>query len=181
MIEDKRMSLLSSEDGIDYYLFKPSLFRLYYDNRKDDVAHRHSFTHRMHMIAYLFGGGYKVLYLSQNDEIVSYIVFAKCKDWIVKGANKDDYYTVFLWTYPKFRKNGYATKMVEYMLHKTGIQFKNFYKIIAKDNFSSIHVAEKSGFVMIGEANTIGKLHTVVQAEKGNRLLFKYNDNIKAE
>lgn len=57
MIEDKRMSLLSSEDGIDYYLFKPSLFRLYYDNRKDDVAHRHSITHRMHMIAYLFGGG----------------------------------------------------------------------------------------------------------------------------
>lgn len=33
MITDKKMKLVKSEDGINYYLFKPSLFSLYYNDK----------------------------------------------------------------------------------------------------------------------------------------------------
>ncbi len=31
MIDDKKMKLVKSENGINYYLFKPSIFSLYYN------------------------------------------------------------------------------------------------------------------------------------------------------
>lgn len=176
MIKDRKMRFLSSEDGIDYYLFTPSPFRLYFENRQDDAEHRHSITHILHMCAYLIRGGYNILYLSQNDEIISYIVFTRCKDWIVSGSDKNDYYTIFLWTYPKFRNRGMATKMAKYMLMNMGISFKNFYKTIAKNNYSSISVAEKSGFNKIGEANKVGKLHKIVPVKKGDCFLYSFKN-----
>ena len=176
MIKDRRMQLLASEDGIDYYLFTPSLFRLYFENRPDDAEHRHTITHLLHMYAYLIGGGYNILYLSQNDEVISYIVFTRCKDWIVSGSDKNDYYTIFLWTYPKYRNQGVATKMARYMLRNMGISFKRFYKTIVKNNFSSISVAEKSGFIRIGEANKVGKLHRIVPVEKGACFLYSFKN-----
>ena len=176
MIKDRKMRLLSSEDGMDYYLFSPSLFRLYFENRRDDAVHRHSVTHLLHMVVYLLRGGYNILYLSKNDEIISYFVYTKCKDWIVSGSKKNDCYTIFLWTFPKYRNQGMATRMAKFLLRNAGISFGSFYKTIAKENESSIAVAEKSGFVKIGEANKIGLLHTIVPAEKGDCLLYRFTN-----
>lgn len=67
-----------------------------------------------------------------------------------------------------------ATKMAKYMLMNMGISFKNFYKTIAKNNYSSISCAEKSGFLRIGEANKVGKLHRIVPVEKGACFLYSF-------
>lgn len=44
MIDDKRLKFIKSENGINYYLFKPSLLSLYYNDKKfkhkDEPAHR---------------------------------------------------------------------------------------------------------------------------------------------
>ena len=33
MVKDKRMTLMKSENEINYWLFKPSIFSLYYDDK----------------------------------------------------------------------------------------------------------------------------------------------------
>ena len=83
MINDKRLKFIKTENGINYYLFKPSLFALYYNNKKFkhkcEPSHRSSLTHKLHMIWYMLAvrGGYSILYLEQNEEILSYIIFVK--------------------------------------------------------------------------------------------------------
>lgn len=57
MINDRRMRLVKSENGINYYLFTPSLFSLYYDDsnvkHKEEPPHRFSLSHKLHMVWYM--------------------------------------------------------------------------------------------------------------------------------
>lgn len=57
MIADKRMKFVKCEEGINYYLFQPSLFSFYYDDKKckheKEPSHRYSITHKLHMLLYL--------------------------------------------------------------------------------------------------------------------------------
>ena len=50
MIDDKRLKFIKNENGINYYLFKPSLLSLYYNDKnfkhKDEPAHRFSVVYR---------------------------------------------------------------------------------------------------------------------------------------
>ena len=57
MITDKRMKFVKSEDGMDYYIFSPSLTRQYYNKTEEWTEHRKSLTHKIHMILYHLRGG----------------------------------------------------------------------------------------------------------------------------
>ncbi len=62
MIKDKRMTLVKSKNEINYWLFKPSILSLYYNDKAlghdPELIYRKSLTHKLHMIWYLvFGGG----------------------------------------------------------------------------------------------------------------------------
>ena len=91
MIDDKRLKFIKSENGINYYLFKPSLFSLYYNDKNfkhtSEPAHRFSVFHKLHMMWYIvtIRGGYSILYLEQNGEILSYIVFVKANNRIIRN------------------------------------------------------------------------------------------------
>ncbi len=75
MIADKTMKLVKTENGINYYLFKPSLFSLYHNDKnakhEEEPNHRYLLSHRLHMLWYLLTvpGGYRILYLEQSGEI----------------------------------------------------------------------------------------------------------------
>ena len=75
MIDDKRMKLVKSENGINYYLFKPSLFSLYYDDkffkRKEEPPHRFSLSHRLHMMWYMMAirGGTPFFILNRMERL----------------------------------------------------------------------------------------------------------------
>ena len=178
MINDERMKLVKSENGINYYLFKPSLFSLYYNDKDhkhtEEPSHRYSLSHKLHMLWYIMAiqGGYTVLYLEQNGEILSYIVFVKANNRIIKNCEKNDYYTVFLWTYPEHRGKGLATLMARAMLNDLDLDYNHFYKTISKDNYSSIKVAEKSGFYLKCDSVKTGLLHTINQVENGEQYLY---------
>lgn len=177
---NKRMKLVKSEDGINYYLFKPSLFHLYYKDRKfkhkEEPSHRYSLSHKLHMIWYILSvrGGYSILYLEKNGEIISYIIFIKANKKIIKSCKENDYYTVFLWTYPEHRGKGLATLMSKTMLNDLQLKYNCFYKTISKDNISSIRVAEKSGFNIECESIKKGLLHTINKVEAGEQYLYCY-------
>lgn len=182
MINDKKMKLVKSENGINYYVFKPSLFSLYYNDKdfkhKVEPRHRFSWSHKMHMLWYVLAvrGGYTILYLEKNGEIISYIIFVKANSWIIRNCEKNDYYTIFLWTYPEHRSNGLGTLMAKTMLHDLQLKYCHFYKTIDKDNFPSMKVAENSGFCRQGECVKTGLLHTIHRADNGPQYLYSYSE-----
>lgn len=57
MIDNKRMKLIKSENGINYHLFTPSVYSLYYNDKdhrhKEEPSHRFSLSHKLHMIWYI--------------------------------------------------------------------------------------------------------------------------------
>ena len=175
------MRLIKSENGINYYLFKPSLFSLYYNDKGCKHAveppHRFSLMHKLHMLWYVAAiqGGYTILYLEQYGEIISYIIFTKANNKIIDNCKKNDYYTIFLWTYPEHRGKGLATLMAKTMLDELHINYNRFYKTINKDNYASIRVAEKSGFSAEGECVKLGLLHTIHKTNHGKQFLYSYS------
>ena len=173
------MTFLKNEDGIDYYIFKPSFFRLYYEKTSNDAPHRRSFTHKLHMLFYLLMGGYKVLYLALNDKIVSYLVFTRSRNLFVQSSNPRDIYTIFLWTYPEFRNRGYASKTANFLINDTCFDYDNIYKTIALENAPSLKVAEKSGFINTGRARKKGLCRRIVKASEGDFYLMKYTRSNK--
>lgn len=75
MIDSKRMKLVKSLNGINYYLFKPSLFSLYYNDKdykhKDEPSHRFSLSHRLHMMWYIVAirGGTPFFILNRMERL----------------------------------------------------------------------------------------------------------------
>ncbi len=176
MINNKRMHFIKSENKINYYLFKPSIFHLYYNdsNKKnaDEPIHRYSIMHKIHMMFYILMGGYNVLYLEKGGRILSYIVFTKANDLIIKNCDKNDYYTIFLWTYPQYRGQGLATLMSKTMLNDLNLNYNHFYKTISKDNISSIRVAEKMHFSVKSDSVKKGIFHTINSVKNGTQYLY---------
>ncbi|MBE6916494.1 MAG: GNAT family N-acetyltransferase [Ruminococcaceae bacterium] len=181
MIADKRLKLIKSENGMNYYLFQPSLFSLYYNDKgfrhEEEPPHRFSLSHKLHMMWYLLSvrGGYSILYLEKDGEMISYIVFVKANNRIIRNCEKNDYYTIFLWTYPEHRGKGIATLMSRAMLQDLQLNYKHFYKTINKDNVSSIRVAEKCGFSVESECVKTKLLHTIQRVPNGTQLLYSYS------
>lgn len=119
-------------------------------------------------------GGYNVLYATKDNEIVSYFVFTRSNDHIVAGTTNKDYYTIFYYTYPEYRGQGYATKMASYLLNDMSLDYESFYKTIAKSNISSIKVTEKIGFEKVGTARKQGLLHRISRDDQGDIWLYRY-------
>ena len=181
MINDRKLKLIKNENGINYYLFKPSLFSLYYNDKnfrhKEEPPHRFSLSHKLHMMWYMMAipGGYSILYLEQNGEILSYIIFVKANNKIVEECGKNDYYTIFLWTYPEHRGKGLATLMSKTMLQDLRLGYEHFYKTISKDNVSSIRVAEKCGFRNESYCVKTRWIHTIQRTDNGAQYLYVHS------
>ena len=181
MIKDKKMKFVKSDNDINYYLFTPSLFSLYYKEpfgkHKEEPVHRYTLSHKLHMFWYILNGGYKILYAERNNEILSYIIFTEANNKIIKNCENGDYYTIFLWTYPQFRGQGLATLMSCTMLNDLNIKYNTFYKTISKDNYASIKVAEKCGFTLKCDSVKTGLLHTINFTDNGTQFLYSKNNN----
>lgn len=180
MIEDKRLKYIISEDGYDFYLFTPSVSCLYYPEqiKREEPPHRYASAHKAKMLRYILMGGYNILYAAKNDVIASYIIFTKSNKNIIRGTDKRDYYTIYLWTYPEYRGQGLGTVMANTMLEKIGLDYRYFYKTIVKTNLPSIRVAEKSGFKNISEARREGVFKIICPVESdGSQYLFRREKN----
>lgn len=179
MIENKRMKFIKNENGINCYLFTPSLFSLYFNDKKRHSAepsHRFSMLHILHMLWYIVTvrGGYRILYLEKSGEILSYIIFIRANNQIIRNCGKNDYYTIYLWTYPEHRGKGLAVVMSNIMLQELQLPYKHFYKTISKDNFQSMRVADKAGFKIKCESVKTRWLHTIDEVDVGEQNLYWY-------
>lgn len=173
MISDKQMRYVKSEDGYDYYVFTPTLVRQYYNKNEDWTGHRKSIMHKLHMMLYHIRGGYKILYMMDGENIVSYVIFARCGKTVIKGSTRDDIFTVFVTTHPDYRKKGLATKLIHEMLHGIEMNYKDSYKTIVDSNIGSQKVAFANGYVKLYQAKKSRLLKTISRSDAGNWRLYK--------
>lgn len=78
-----KVKFIKNIDGYGLYLFKPSIFKLYYNKTEEWTPHKKLLTHKMHMLLFLIFGGYNILYLYDNNEVVGYLVYCKCRKWFL--------------------------------------------------------------------------------------------------
>lgn len=175
MINDKRMKYIKSEDGMDYYIFSPSLIRQYYNNSEEWTKHRKSLTHKLHMMLYHLRGGYQILYMMDGMKIASYIVFARCGKTVIEGSTIKDIFTVFVTTHPDYRRRGYASKIVNTMLHDIGLKYDISYKTILDSNIGSQKAAIANGYEVLYPAQKTRILKTISKAEDGDWKLYSYS------
>ena len=121
---------------------------------------------------YVLFGGYKIFYIEKDKDIVSYLIYRKGGKMTVKGSNKSDFYTIYLFTYPDYRNKGIASLMTNYLINSYETSFSKWYKTIEKDNFPSKAVAIKNGFKPSSEAFLKGLLRIVVPCDSGKKELY---------
>lgn len=119
-------------------------------------------------------GGYQIFYCEKNNEIVSYVIYTRCRRHVFSSGNKNDYYIIFYYTYPEYRGNGYADILIKTLFRYVDDN-NDFYECIAINNFASIRAAEKIGFRKDGFVKKSKILHTLSRAKESSTLLYKYD------
>lgn len=170
MLQHKQLKYINSFEDVDYFLFKPRLFRCYFSGYS--AYQKSTILHTIRMMIELLDGGYRVYYMALGNEIVGYGVVASGGRRL-KCSDKKDVVLGPLWVCPEHRGKGLASKLVHTLLNNLGIKYKSAYEYIAKTNTASIKVAEKNGFVNIGAASMTGAMRNVRLNPNGDYFVFR--------
>ncbi len=111
-------------------------------------------------------GGYCIYYAAQSDKIVGYVLVAKGGRRI-RCSSKEDIVIGPYYTLKELRGQGFATKMIDAVLHDIGIEFKDAYLYIKKTNTPSIKAASKCGCRIICDAAIKGLLRNIISVKDG--------------
>ena len=113
--------------------------------------------------------------MMEGEEIASYIVFARCGKTVIEGSTRNDIFTVFVTTHPNYRKRGFASKIVNVMLHDIGLEYDTSYKTIVDSNIGSQKAAFANGYEILYPAKKSKFLRTMSKAEDGDWRLYSYS------
>ena len=176
MINDRKMRYIRSEDGLDYYVFSPSLFRLYYNRTEEWTKHRKTFSHRFHMLYYVLRGGLKILYKMDGDEVVAYLIYTPAGRTVVQGSTRRDLFSVYITTNPAYRRQGHAAKLVSLLLTGLGLKWDTAYKTIQDSNIGSQKAAFANGYEAVCTV-TKSRFFRTVKKKAGTRLKLYARQN----
>jgi len=179
MINDKRMKYITSEDGYDYYVFTPTLFRQYYNKVEPWTAHRSIFSHKLHMLLYHIRGGYNILYMLEKGDVIAYIIYARCGRTVIKGSTRKDIFIVFGTTHPKYRNRGLQKRLHYKLLHDIGLEFRNSYLTKYDTNIGSEKVVVATGYSCLYQVKRSLFLKTIYRTDKGIWRLYVYKNDKK--
>lgn len=160
---------LYSQNGISFYAYKPTLFSPLYLNFEHMTVQRRV---RL-LLEYLHRGKYTVYYLEKDQIMVGYCVAAKGGRRL-KCTTEQDVVLGPFYVDPSFRGKGYGTKLIDFILHKSGISYHSAYDYIRKNNIPSIRATRSCGFQKIGELNIVGFFHHLVETENGEFKIYQY-------
>ena len=170
------MKYIKSVDGKDYYLFTPSLTRQYFNKEEEWTKHRKLLSHKLHMLLYYIRGGYSILYMMDGEEIAAYLVFTRAGRTVIEGTTKEDIFTIFVTTHPKYRRQGLATKIVHELLTGINLKFRTAYKTIVDWNTRSRLAAFANGYVEQYPGKKSKYLKTIQRVEKSKWKLYSYQN-----
>lgn len=167
--------LIRECEGISYYKYTPSIFKLY-----DDCYDEHNcpdyckrIIHRVRMIIDLLRVGYEIYYMYNGNEVLGHLVVARGGGRI-DLSTKSDIVIGPIWVCPSFRGKGIGTKGIYTVLHLLNIEYQNAYEFIAKENIASIKAVEKNNYQLVGNAKEYGLLKKLKLTPNGNLLIYRY-------
>lgn len=174
MKKEKR-EFVGSQDGLDFRIFKPSLFRLY-DSvyaAEDEPPYFHRLVHRLRMMRELLKAGYRVVYFSMDGGCVGHLVVGRGGTRIAMST-PEDIVIGPVWIVPSRRNRGYASKAIHFVLHSGLFPYVNAYEFISQSNTASIRTVEKNGFVLAARCSEHGLMRTLREDASGRQLIYRY-------
>ena len=167
------LQFVGNFDDIDYYLFKPSLFKLYPDcyeaGMEPDYVSRP--VHKIRMLLEHLKTHYEIYYMIKDSEVIGHIVVAR-GGWRISCSKKEDIVLCPIWISPAHRGKGFGTKGISVVLNELNISYEKAYEYIGKDNIASIRSVEKNGYKMTGTASERGLFRTIVYDDKGTLNIY---------
>ena len=171
ILSSDNLKLLLCEDGLKYYLFTPSLLRLF---PKSGNMRKMSFMQIARFLV-MKKHGYNVYILTDdNDEILSSIVFSSGGQYRFPFATKNDLIYGPSYTVPKHRGKGYAVKLGIKALSDFEKSYEKVFATVREENLASMKCLEKTGFNNIGTIGANSLTKTFYYTENGDHFLFKY-------
>lgn len=173
----KNPKRVSHKNGIDIYMFKPSVFSLYwygYDEI-DQPDYWKQKNHRLRMLKLLFVNKYRVVYGIKDGVVVGHMVVSRNKNEF-EGATKRDIVVGPKWTAPSCRGLGYGTIILKSVLDDELFDFEDAYEMISSVNYPSIRVAEKCGYQKVSNARR-AKHGKVKYDDGGSWCVYRYSKN----
>lgn len=166
---------LERRDGIDYYCFKPSLFRLYDKvyTRQEAPPYFRRLIHHIRMMRELIRSDYRVIYLVVGGNTIGHLVVGRGGTRVAMSS-QEDIVIGPVWTIPSQRNQGYASKGIHFALHNAEFQYVNAYEYIKQSNRASIRTVEKNGFVLVARCAEHGLMRTLREDQKGDQLVYRY-------
>ena len=171
----ERTVFMKRLDGIDYYLFTPSLFALYdYCYAPEDVPpYSRRPVHRIRMMRELYRSNYRVVYMKVGGRPVGHFVVGRGGSRIAMST-PEDIVIGPVWTVPSERNRGYASRGIGFILRHAGFAYLNAYEYIKETNAASIRTVEKNGFLLAAKCAEHGILRTVREDGNGDVLVYRY-------
>lgn len=133
------MKRVLEQDGLELFEYIPTRIKPFYiDMEPITIMRRFRFLIDFHY-------GYKVYYLKKDGEYVGYCTITNGKNPRFWFASEKDILVGPYFVEESYRGKGYSTKMVDWVIHKCGLSWKNAFLYILNTNIPSIRVVEKLG------------------------------------
>jgi RimJ/RimL family protein N-acetyltransferase len=134
--------------GYEAVLWRPGLIRLAPSG--DSLQPVYVFWWLLHHLRVFSGRGYAVLIIRHGGRIVhrSCVLPYHVR---LPFMERDDLFVGNVWTDPAHRGRGLATYALQYVVHHLRRKSGKVWYVVGEDNAPSVRVAEKAGFVRVGE------------------------------
>lgn len=168
-------ALLAVIGETEYFLYRPSLFKLYNTcYTGDEIPPYYARPiHHIRMMRELLFAHYVVVYMRVGGKTVGHFVVSRGGTRIA-ASGKEDIVIGPNWVIPACRGKGLGSKGIDAVLHRLGFEYRYAYEFIEDDNTASVRTVEKNGFTLLGRCAEYGVLKTIKPCEDGKLLVYRF-------
>lgn len=159
---------IDDTEDFEVFEFVPSLLKAF-PFRLEKI----SLPYRIRCIQEFFIG-YKVYYIRKNGLWGGYCIVSNGKNPRYEFCEETDITFGRYFVIPDFRGNGLATKMVNYVLNITDLQYKYAYAYVHAGNKASHATMAKLGAIPVTHFDKVGHLMNIVISETGKYTVYRY-------
>lgn len=165
---------LKKIDDVDFYAFKPSMFRLYFNCYSADERPPYfsRIVHKVRMSRELFKSHYSIVYMKINDKVIGHVVVGRGGSRI-EMSTMNDIVIGPIWIIPEERAKGYGSKGIRFILDHLDINYEYAYEYIEKENKPSLRTVEKNGFEIVAECNEYGLFKKIRPCINGHIIVVR--------
>ncbi len=172
-----RCVFLKESDGIEYYLFTPSVVKLYdrcYEKQDRPPYYRRA-VHKVRMVRECLRSKYRVVYMRSEGKTVGHLVVGRGGTRIAVST-ADDIVIGPIWVIPSERGKGLATAGISFVLHELGEDYENAYEYIKEDNAASIKTVVHNDFELVERCSEFGLMRVLRKDADGDLLVYRYKN-----